>query len=770
VSKLSKSTQVKELTSKLEEGIKELFSSDKYADYLKTMSRFHTYSTRNTMLIYMQKPSATYVAGFGAWQTKFKRHVKKGEKAIKILAPTPFVIREKREQLDPETRLPVLDEEGLPVIEYTELRLARFKAVNVFDVSQTDGEPLPNLVQTLSGDVEQYEAFMDALRAVSPLPIVMEPLPEGRDGECVFGDRIILRAGMSEIQTVCAAIHEITHAKLHDIESLRLMDETATPKDRRTEEVEAESISYAVCQHFGIETGANSFGYIAQWSKTRELKELNASLDTIRKTVADLIETVDGKFQEIIKERGITLDGEEQIEFTEPNAMITQTTMLRSLKPEEIELTDPDWSECSKGEATINWYVPIRFNVDKVFSGINIETSGNGDYINLYCFYKPVADKVSLDIVYVSATNAKDCNIEVELDSMTETNLHAAIKDALLDCDIYKEFIEGTNQQGYMPIRADMEIDTEAEALLPDPSIGISEMSAYGYAQDGMLPLMADKALELWDADHPVYRLYPDDTEGMIFDRDEIADHDGIFGIDKSEWKASVKFSKMQVATRNSEGSLEAELLHGSGDRFGIYQISDDIDEVRNFRFTPMRELEAHGLSIDRANYKLVYTAPFTMNDNLDQIFTDFNNEDCPIDFTGRSISVSDIIVLKQSGDVSSHYVDRVGFVELDAFLGEERQSAPAPSTELPTYSQVGNKSKEYEGTTVAELEADVKAGKSISLLDLSKAVHAEQMDGRGHDGVSKAKLSLMERLEAGKHKVAQQNKSDIQRSSNLEV
>ena len=205
---MADTTKVKELTTKLEQGINDLFQSDRYAEYLKTMSRFHKYSTRNTLLIHMQRPDATLVAGFQSWQTKFGRYVKKGEKAIKILAPVPFTIREEKEKIDPETRLPILDDEGKPIIDYIERQLARFKVTNVFDAKQTDGKPLPTLVQDLEGNVEQYEAFIDTLRETSPLPIVFESMPDNTDGTCYFGDRIAIREGMSEIQTVSAIIHE----------------------------------------------------------------------------------------------------------------------------------------------------------------------------------------------------------------------------------------------------------------------------------------------------------------------------------------------------------------------------------------------------------------------------------------------------------------------------------------------------------------------------------------------------------------------------------
>jgi hypothetical protein len=297
-------SQVRELTAKLEQGVADLFESDKFAEYLRTMSRFYQYSSRNTMLIYIQYPAATKVASYLSWKNNFNRQVKKGEHGIRILAPVPHNETKDFEKLDPETKLPVLDENGLPVMETLTRMGISFKAVNVFAYEQTEGEPLPSLAETLNGDVERYELFMDALRAVSPLPIVFEAMPPDTDGVCHFGDRIAIRAGMSQIQTASAVIHELTHAKLHDSESVA---ENGEPKDRRTEEVEAEGVSFVVNSHFSIDTGANSFGYIAEWSKTRELKELKASLDVIRKTAAELIGGIDEQYRTLAKERGIDL-------------------------------------------------------------------------------------------------------------------------------------------------------------------------------------------------------------------------------------------------------------------------------------------------------------------------------------------------------------------------------------------------------------------------------------------------------------------------------
>jgi hypothetical protein len=298
--------RTKELTDKLEAGMKELFQSGKYEAYLKAMSHFHHYSSRNIMLINMQMPAATRVASFKMWGEQFKRHVKKGERSIRIFAP----IAEKKpeiklmQKLDTETGAPLLDAAGKPVMEEMTAMTSgpRFKLVPVFDVSQTYGEPLPELVENLTGDVAHYEAFMDALRAVSPLPIILEPMDEHQDGYCRFGVNIGIREGMSEIQTVSAAVHEIAHAKLHD----RNLTAGQTPKTKAEREIEAESVSYVVNQHFGIETSPNSFGYLAEYG-SREMPELQASLDTIRKEASSLISAIDENFQAIRKDRGIDL-------------------------------------------------------------------------------------------------------------------------------------------------------------------------------------------------------------------------------------------------------------------------------------------------------------------------------------------------------------------------------------------------------------------------------------------------------------------------------
>ena len=296
--------KVQEITEKLEQGIKELFESEKYKNYLNTMSKFHNYSFNNTLLIAMQKPDATLVAGFQAWKKNFERHVKKGEKGIRILAPAPYKVKEEQEKLDPETNEIMLDKDGKPVMEEVEVTIPAFRAVSVFDVSQTDGRELPELaVSELSADVEVYQDFMKALEMVSPVPIGYEDISgEAKGYYHTEEQRVAIQQGMSESQTVKTAIHEVAHAKLHSRE-LNKNTDLSEQKDRNTKEVEAESIAYTVCQHFGIDTSDYSFGYIAGWSSGKEMTELKSSLDTIRRTASEMISGIELYLQELQKDR-----------------------------------------------------------------------------------------------------------------------------------------------------------------------------------------------------------------------------------------------------------------------------------------------------------------------------------------------------------------------------------------------------------------------------------------------------------------------------------
>ena len=294
--------KLKEITDRLEQGITELFNSERFKEYLQVMSKFHNYSFNNTLLIAMQKPDASHIVGFSAWKNTFKRNVMKGQKGIKILAPSPYTVKKEIEKIDPLTQKPVIGKDGKPVTEEKEITIPAIKVVSVFDVSQTEGKELPNIaVDTLTGNVELYEDFFKALKETSPVPIAFEKIEGGAHGYYHLEDkRIAIDEGMSELQTIKTAIHEIAHAKLHDIDLTSPMD-GQNRVDRRTREVEAESVAYTVCQHYGLDTSDYSFGYVAGWSSGRELAELKSSLETIRSAAAEIINSIDGKLAEIQK-------------------------------------------------------------------------------------------------------------------------------------------------------------------------------------------------------------------------------------------------------------------------------------------------------------------------------------------------------------------------------------------------------------------------------------------------------------------------------------
>lgn len=325
--------QVREITDRLEAGLRELFDSEKYKEYLNVMAKFYNYSLNNTLLIAMQRPDASLIAGYNSWRKDFGRYVKKGEKGIKIFAPAPYKTFEKRVKIDPETRKPVLDENGEPVTEVTEVVRNSFRVVNVFDVSQTEGRELPDIsVNELTGSVENYEIFVDSLMLLSPVPIDFDDIYSGAKGYFSHvEERIVIQEGMSEVQTVKTAIHEIAHAKLHAVNS---------GKDRHTKEVEAESVAYTVCQHFGIETSDYSFGYIAGWSADKDATELRNSLETIRSTAAEMI----GNIEDLLREHLPPV-------FDRETEILSDT--LASLGMNDIELTfDTDGLVATDGKNT----------------------------------------------------------------------------------------------------------------------------------------------------------------------------------------------------------------------------------------------------------------------------------------------------------------------------------------------------------------------------------------------------------------------------------
>lgn len=613
--KQSSRDRLKEITASIEDGIKELFQSESYAQYLQTMSRFHHYSVNNQVLIHMQKPDATLVAGFNKWKNQFGRNVIKGEHGIKIIAPTPFKKKIEQEKLDPDTQLPMLDADGKIITEEKTIQIPMYKPVTVFDVSQTEGRPLPQLAHDLSGNVANYDVFMEALRRSSPVPISIEVMGGGMDGYFDLEHQdIAIRKGMSEVQTVSAVIHEMAHALLHN----RTKDtEEKTPElSRSTEEVQAESISYAVCAYYGIATGDNSFGYIASWSKDKTLPELRESLEVISKTADGLINDIDRHYAEILKER------EAELIAAEP-----------AMAMERLYAVDDRYLHVQRTDTGVDYTIYDKASMKELDGGqLDMEISTLAESALEICNSHGIGQNAPLQVA--------DIGILDELQ---------AAQDAVIAIE--------------PPVQENPEPETDTPA---DPAISVEARNAYGYTDDAMLPLTKERAMELFERDVPVYLLYGDNTEAMAFEQTEILNHDGIFGIDRADWEA-VK-EQFPVATENR---WQKAFQQNPADSYCIYQLRRD-PELAELRFMNSQYLREHGLEPAFDHYEAVYSGSLPSDGStearLDDLYMKFNTAH-PQDFTGHSLSVSDIVVLRQQGAVSSHYVDSVGFVQFPAFL-----------------------------------------------------------------------------------------------------
>ena len=503
--------QIKKLTDQIEAGIKALFQSgdlEKYQAYLRTMSHFHHYSVNNQMLIFSQCPHATLVAGYQKWQNQFSRHVLRGEKGISILAPTPYKIKVEKEKLDPDTKLPLLDADGNTITEEKEVQIPMFRPVKVFDVSQTDGKPLPERVQSpvaeLTGNVEHYEAFMEALRRVSPVPIEMKPLSNDLDGFFSPSKQsITLRDGMSEVQTVCAAVHEIAHSKLHDYAK----QPNSQPKDSSTEEIEAESIAYTVCAYFGIETSANSFGYVATWSKDKDLKAFKESLDTIRKTSSDLISGVEQQFKEICKERGISLEPAQPAQ-KQPEQDIEKLYMADNEKYIHVQRSDTG----------IDYTIYDAASAKALDGGVLDDTGQLLSAAALtVCKLHNIGDAAPIRLAPLELLNG-----------LQEAN------ELLLGAGEQITGVEATSTADSLPDLPQLEQDYP----MPDPTVDFAQMYQFGYTDGNtMLPLSKERARELFLQDVPIFVLNSDNTEYMVLDTEDLGAHSGIFGVERTEWE-----------------------------------------------------------------------------------------------------------------------------------------------------------------------------------------------------------------------------------------
>ena len=913
--------RLREITDGIEQGIKELFESEKYMRYLSVMSRFHRYSVNNTMLIYMQKPDATLVAGYNKWKDQFERHVKKGEHGITIIAPTPYKKKIEEQKLDPDTKAPILDKDGKIVTEEKEIEIPMFRPVKVFDVSQTDGKPLPELASSLSGNVPNYEAFMEALRRSAPVPITFEAMAADTDGYfSADHQKIAIRQGMSEVQTVSATVHEIAHSKLHNQKKIQIANDEQYQeielfdkpglfsngrivrdnlpegvycydlrgsdydpgepvcveeqvvvnhagsvllteplelaedgrlmlteeeglnfvggfstlsqflqkqrKDRHTEEVEAESISYAVCKYFGIETGENSFGYIASWSQGKELKELRASLETINKTSGTLISDIERHYKEICKERGIDPHAKVEpepapIEQPEDAAKVSdrqQTGDLTYYVAECMEFPNlGEYHDNLSLEEAIRIYQEIPAERMNGVKGIGFELKDGSDYegpfpiltgqtidldtIQAIDYYRdnPLVQKAvkelaaampEMEVLGADANqqealflidNATYLHIQScdsgwdytlydaasmkELDGgqldMPEISRMKAVLQICDDNDLGRDsvkyaplsMIETLQEAAYQQMQAEASQmaassqlpEAQEQALdeypMPDEQVSTPDMQEYGYIYDGMLPVTRERALELDAAGLTVYVLHEDNTESMVFDPQEIMDHGGLFGVDREEWEKSPQFHEKVMERQEHQQEREQAFLSQNRDCFAIYQVSRD--DPQNVRFMNLDWLKSHDISIDRSNYDLIYTAPLresgTVPEQLEKLYEQFNLQK-PADFHSPSMSVSDIVAIKQDGKVSCHYCDSVGFTQIPGFLPEN----PLKNAEMAVEDDYGmidgiinNGAKE---PTVAELEQQARNGQPISLMDLATAAHREERE---------KKKSVMEQLKS---------------------
>ena len=760
--------RLQEITAGIEQGIKELFESEKYMRYLSVMSKFHRYSVNNTMLIYMQRPDATLVAGFNKWKNQFERHVKKGEHGITIIAPTPYKKKIEEMKRDPDTQAPILDADGKAVMEEKEIEIPMFRPVKVFDVSQTDGKPLPELASSLSGTVPHYEAFMEALRRSAPVPIEFEPMAENMDGYFSSEQqRIAIREGMSEVQTVSAAVHETAHSKLHDPKKYeieqswkvvmdsgggtvrdfqsgfateaeaeqfateigwRFVDENRfewrlevqedltavkqAAKNRNTEEVEAESISYAVCQYFGIQTGENSFGYIASWSKDKELKELRASLETINKTSCELINDIERNYKEICKERGIDLTAAPEPEQTPPQAV--EEVSQPSAEYQEALLVLDDATYLHVQPCDTGWdYTLYDVATMKQMDGGQLDgpDMGRSAAVSHICKDLGLGDK---SIKYAPL-------------SMIETLQEAA----------YQQTAEAVATQ--LPDAQEQALD---EYPMPDPALTQDDLEKCGYLDGDLLPLSKERAYELMERDLTVYIVQEGENPEMAFDTADLDAHDGIFAVSREEWEESPEFDKLVKNRMAHQEEREQAFLSHKGDCFAIYQVKHT-DELRDIRYEGLEWIKSIGQTVQRNNYELVYTAPLLPSDlkgdTTEQLFYRFNNEH-PADYGHPSMSVSDIVAIKRDGKVSCHYCDSFGFEQIPGFLPDN----PLKNAEMAVEDDYGmidgiinNGPKE---PTVAQLEQQARSGQPISLMDLAAAAHREDRE---------KKKSVMEQLKS---------------------
>lgn len=752
--------KMKEITDRLEQGIQDLFESDRFKEYLQVMSKFHNYSFNNTLLIAMQKPDATLIAGYNSWKNLFGRQVSRGAKGIKVIAPSPYKVKKEVDKIDPKTQKPVTDKNGKTVKEETEVTVPAFKVVSVFDVSQTEGKELPSIgVDELTGDVEQYADFFKATEQASPAPVGFEKIESGAKGYYSQTDkRIAINEGMSELQNLKTLIHEIAHAKLHDIDMNAPAEKQADRPDRRTREVQAESIAYAVCQHYGLDTSDYSFSYVAQWSSGRELSELKASLETIRSTASELIKDIDKNFAELTKDKEQTQAQEAQAEEptpeqdtpqeekTEPTAEPPQEEKAGSDEPAadtpEAEKAAPEEpaKNGAQTEQTENTFPTPDLDAEPVVTILWSEHSRfhDGETMSLSEANALIG---SLDEATVSEDGYYKTKFRIDFVMDGQPDYYVGRQDlgdgdgTLIDhIESYHAYYENNEQWDNHVLKYG---GTEAlEADKAQREMLLHEFVPYLKLHNNLSKMeqTAAKALEensgmtaAETAYHTAIKEYVSKCRAMVNSGDyslppvpQLKDFD-------TELAAYKEHVKEEIAQEAAAAGMTVEEYAANGyeapqaeNTFTIYQLKDDVPV--DFHFRPLEEIQGKGLAVDPANYEKIYTAPLTPGTTLEGIFEKFNI-DRPEDFKGHSLSVSDVVVLHQNGKDTAHYTDSIGFVDISQnFLLEN----PLKTAELSTEQNANMIDGIINNTSAADgLEA--AAGEQISLEQYAETLKQDE-------------------------------------------
>ncbi len=739
--------QLKEITERLEQGVKDLFTSEKYTEYLRTMSQFHNYSFNNTLLIAMQKPAATLVAGLATWNKKFNRRVKRGEKGIKIIAPAPIREKEEVEKFDPETNEPVLRPDGQPETEEVEHFIPRFRVATVFDITQTQGDPLPELdTPELMGSVENFEIFMEAIRMVSSAPMRFAEIEGDSKGYYSNANKeIVIRDGMSEKQTMKTAVHEVTHAMCHDRD---LMEELGEKKNKMTIETEAESVAFTVCSFFGFDTSDYSFPYLAGWASSMEMKELRSSMDFIRKTA------------------GTFIDG-----------MVENIQMLQKEKAAERELAEDDFvfQFAPLGEDTKKFYLVDnvgRVDFLRLLHDFADQNGGSGNpeqflkahgvHLDLWRDSEDVEKNQGMpefyDVLYMDADHIVDAAefsilIQVEMMISRAEYGHTALgKEAhnLAVLYAYKldnprdtrelvnklaEAVENPEAHNLQEIMEDAQAEID---FLPDNQTGLMQMHEFGYRNDSILPLTIERAVALHNAGLHIYSLQKDGSSILMNTEDDIREtgEDGMFGIDARAWESYQVMESVREEHAGQEHLDEDMLFSDSQDRYAIYQIRDD-GKGREYLFMGTEYLKGQGFSVEYEDYRMVYSDVLRENETLDSLYEKFNIGH-PLDFTGHSLSVSDVVAIKRDGEVTAHYVDSFGYTELPEFFSQrektiEQEKEAEPQESSLQEPQRDDTEKQYQEIEIFEVPALFSNGR-IPEKEVPSELYRYDLRGSDYD------------------------------------